>query len=97
MATEEDVRKAWAAWDAKKPMTPDQLVLLRNDEHGNRTMPNGVEKTVGVSPERLAEGVAQIIRNETGKLQRRIEALEAEIRAGHERLKTLEGRKDDRG
>lgn len=44
MADADDVRKAWAAWDGMKPMTPEQMHLLREDENGNRIMPRAIAK-----------------------------------------------------
>lgn len=45
----------------------------------------------------LGRELAEIVKASSAPLLRRIEALEAEVRAGHERLKSLEGNRADGG
>lgn len=49
---------------------------------------------MALDPEKFGTELAEIVKGAIRPLTKRIETLEAEIKAGHERIKKLEGRHD---
>ncbi|MHA7865872.1 MAG: hypothetical protein ACX93U_00075 [Salipiger thiooxidans] len=90
-------------------MTEKQAAMLLEDAEGNRIIPKSAAEQrdeeflakYGNSPLKwkhanmITESVGKIMKEQLTPMRRRIEALEAEVRAGHERIKKLEAGDDD--
>lgn len=104
-APREEVLKAWALWDAGEPMNDAQKGLLQTDPEGNRVIPHSAAelhlKEHGHKPvtQRMFSDFCDSLAKEVGEnlkpMRRRIAALEAEVRAGHERIRQLEAVHED--
>lgn len=102
--TRKQALSAWAKWDTAQPMTAEEQALLVTDANGARCIPddaqsaqtkaflaqNGNKPVTHKALAELLSGQSEIGAEVLKPLRRRIEALEAEVRAGHLRIMALE-------
>ncbi|MDO6584810.1 hypothetical protein Q4543_04695 [Salipiger sp. 1_MG-2023] len=107
--TREQILSAWAKWDAAQPMTAEEQALLTTDATGARHIPDdphaaqmkaflaehGHKPVTHKALSDLMQGQAEIFADVIRPLRRRIDALEAEVRAGHARVLALEAEQED--
>lgn len=94
---------AVAKWKANEPMTPDEIGILKWDAAGDPVVADNPDVemqaflakhgntpvTFGTMCKWLTMAT-KVTADAIRPMRRRIEALEAEVRAGHERIKALE-------
>ena len=94
-----DAETAWRKWDEGKEMTPDELMMLRQDDQGNRLLPTKRKSVpssidLGAFTGELAAIVKEALARNIGPLEKRLAAMETELKAGADRLKKLEAKND---
>ncbi|MDO6588581.1 hypothetical protein Q4543_24380 [Salipiger sp. 1_MG-2023] len=108
-ASREQILLAWEKWDTAQPMTAEEQALLTTDATGGRRIPDdpgaaqlkaflaehGHKPVTHKALSDLMQGQAEIFADVTRPLRRRIDALEAEVRAGHARILALEAEQKD--
>lgn len=102
------ILSAWEKWDAEQPMAAEEHTLLKTDDTGARIIlddphaarmksflaEHGNKPVTHKTLSDLLQGQAEIFSDVIRPLRKRIDALEAEVRAGHARVSALEAEQE---